>query len=67
MAGTTLFDKIWESHVVREEPDGGQVFFDGSEVTGQSPRAITRRGVGRWHQAAKKSSMAAPNSAGSSK
>ena len=30
--------------------DGGQVFFDGAEVTGQSPRAITRRGVGRSFQ-----------------
>ena len=23
MAGTTLFEKIWDAHVVRQEPDGG--------------------------------------------
>jgi branched-chain amino acid transport system ATP-binding protein len=46
-AGKTTFINICTGYL---KPDGGQVFFDGAEVTGQSPRAITRRGVGRSFQ-----------------
>ena len=53
MAGTTLFDKIWESHVVREEPDGTTLLyidrqlvhevtspqaFEGLKLAGRRPR-----------------------------
>ena len=27
MAGKTLFEKIWESHVVHEEPDGPALLY----------------------------------------
>ena len=27
MAGKTLFDKIWDSHVVRTEPDGTTLLY----------------------------------------
>lgn len=46
-AGKTTFINICTGYL---KADGGQVFFDGAEVTGQSPRAITRRGVGRSFQ-----------------
>ena len=46
-AGKTTFINICTGYL---QADGGQVFFDGAEVTGQSPRAITRRGVGRSFQ-----------------
>ncbi len=53
MAGTTLFDKIWESHVVRTEPDGTALLyidrqlvhevtspqaFEGLKLAGRQPR-----------------------------
>ncbi|MBX3325369.1 MAG: 3-isopropylmalate dehydratase large subunit, partial [Nitrospira sp.] len=53
MAGKTLFDKIWESHVVREEPDGTTLLyidrqlvhevtspqaFEGLKLAGRRPR-----------------------------
>ncbi len=53
MAGTTLFDKIWESHVVRSEPDGTTLLyidrqlvhevtspqaFEGLKMAGRQPR-----------------------------
>jgi 3-isopropylmalate/(R)-2-methylmalate dehydratase large subunit len=53
MAGTTLFDKIWESHVVRAEPDGTTLLyidrqlvhevtspqaFEGLKLAGRQPR-----------------------------
>ncbi|MBM4126117.1 MAG: 3-isopropylmalate dehydratase large subunit [Nitrospira sp.] len=53
MAGTTLFDKIWESHVVRAEPDGTTLLyidrqlvhevtspqaFEGLKLAGRRPR-----------------------------
>lgn len=46
-AGKTTFINICTGYL---KADAGQVFFDGAEVTGQSPRAITRRGVGRSFQ-----------------
>ncbi len=53
MSGKTLFDKIWESHVVREEPDGTTLLyidrqlvhevtspqaFEGLKLAGRRPR-----------------------------
>jgi 3-isopropylmalate/(R)-2-methylmalate dehydratase large subunit len=53
MSGKTLFDKIWESHVVREEPDGTTLLyidrqlvhevtspqaFEGLKLAGRQPR-----------------------------
>ena len=53
MAGKTLFDKIWDSHVVREEPDGTTLLyidrqlvhevtspqaFEGLKLAGRQPR-----------------------------
>lgn len=46
-AGKTTFINICTGYLT---PTTGQVFFDGVDVTGQSPRAITRRGVGRSFQ-----------------
>ena len=46
-AGKTTFINICTGYL---KPTSGQVFFDGTEITGQSPRAITRRGVGRSFQ-----------------
>jgi branched-chain amino acid transport system ATP-binding protein len=31
-------------------PDGGQVFIDGHETTGQAPHEVARRGIGRTFQ-----------------
>ena len=53
MAGKTLFDKIWDSHLVREEPDGTTLLyidrqlvhevtspqaFEGLKLAGRRPR-----------------------------
>ncbi|MDP2384307.1 MAG: 3-isopropylmalate dehydratase large subunit [Nitrospirota bacterium] len=53
MAATTLFDKIWESHIVRAEPDGTTLLyidrqlvhevtspqaFEGLKISGRKPR-----------------------------
>ena len=53
MAGKTLFDKIWDSHVVRTEPDGTTLLyidrqlvhevtspqaFEGLKLAGRRPR-----------------------------
>ena len=46
-AGKTTFINICTGYL---KATTGQVFFDGAEVTGQSPRAITRRGLGRSFQ-----------------
>jgi len=46
-AGKTTFINICTGYL---KADAGQVKFDGADVTGQSPRAITRRGVGRSFQ-----------------
>jgi branched-chain amino acid transport system ATP-binding protein len=46
-AGKTTFINICTGYL---KADAGQVFFDGADVTGQSPRAITRLGVGRSFQ-----------------
>lgn len=46
-AGKTTFINICTGYL---KPDGGQVFFDGEEITGRSPREITRRGIGRSFQ-----------------
>ena len=46
-AGKTTFINICTGYL---KADAGQVRFDGADVTGQSPRAITRRGVGRSFQ-----------------
>src|SRR5512134_231167 len=55
MAGTTLFEKIWESHVVRAEPDGTTLLyidrqlvhevtspqaFEGLRLAGRRPRRV---------------------------
>jgi len=46
-AGKTTFINICTGFL---KPDSGQVFFDGTEVTGRNPRQITRLGVGRSFQ-----------------
>lgn len=46
-AGKTTFINICTGYL---KADHGKVFFDGAEVTGQTPRLITRRGVGRSFQ-----------------
>lgn len=46
-AGKTTFINICTGYL---RPTSGRVFFDGTDVTGQSPRAITRLGVGRSFQ-----------------
>ncbi len=46
-AGKTTFINICTGYL---RPSAGQVYFDGVNVTGQSPRAITRRGIGRSFQ-----------------
>ena len=46
-AGKTTFINICTGYL---KPSAGQVFFDGTNITGQSPRAITRLGVGRSFQ-----------------
>lgn len=46
-AGKTTFINICTGYL---KPTAGQVVFDGVDVTGQSPRAITRRGIGRSFQ-----------------
>ena len=46
-AGKTTFINICTGYL---KPSGGHVFFDGVDVTGHSPRSITRRGVGRSFQ-----------------
>ena len=46
-AGKTTFINLCTGYL---KADAGQVFLDGADVTGQSPRAITRRGVGRSFQ-----------------
>ena len=46
-AGKTTFINICTGYL---KPSAGQVFFDGTHITGQSPRAITRLGVGRSFQ-----------------
>jgi len=42
MAGKTLFDKIWESHVVREEPDGTTLLYIDRQLVHEvtSPQAF---------------------------
>ena len=46
-AGKTTFINICTGFL---KADSGQVFFDGTEVTGRNPRQITRLGVGRSFQ-----------------
>lgn len=46
-AGKTTFINICTGFL---KADAGSVHFDGADVTGQSPRAITRRGLGRSFQ-----------------
>jgi len=46
-AGKTTFINICTGYL---PPSSGQVRFDGVDITGQSPRAITRRGIGRSFQ-----------------
>ena len=46
-AGKTTFINICTGFL---KPDSGQVFFDGTDVTGRNPRQITRLGVGRSFQ-----------------
>ncbi|WP_455371403.1 aconitase family protein, partial [Petrachloros mirabilis] len=42
MAGQTLFDKIWESHVVRAEPDGTTLLYIDRQLVHEvtSPQAF---------------------------
>ena len=46
-AGKTTFINICTGYL---KPTSGQVLFNGVDVTGHTPRAITRRGVGRSFQ-----------------
>ena len=46
-AGKTTFINICTGYL---KPAAGQVLFDAVDITGHSPRAITRRGVGRSFQ-----------------
>ena len=46
-AGKTTFINICTGYL---KPTSGQVYLAGEEITGQSPRAITQRGVGRSFQ-----------------
>lgn len=46
-AGKTTFINICTGFLT---PTTGRVFFDGQDVTGHSPRDITRRGIGRSFQ-----------------
>lgn len=46
-AGKTTFLNICTGYL---KPTSGHVYFGGEEVTGHSPRSITRRGVGRSFQ-----------------
>ena len=46
-AGKTTFINICTGYL---KPTSGRVYFDGHEVTGRSPRVITRRGLGRSFQ-----------------
>lgn len=46
-AGKTTFINICTGYI---RPTSGQVSFDGVDITGESPRQITRRGVGRSFQ-----------------
>ena len=46
-AGKTTFINICTGYL---KPSSGTVQFDGADITGQSPRAITRRGIGRSFQ-----------------
>ena len=46
-AGKTTFINICTGYL---PPTSGRVYFDGADITGQSPRAITRLGVGRSFQ-----------------
>lgn len=46
-AGKTTFINICTGYL---KPDAGQVWLGGTEITGHSPRNITRRGVGRSFQ-----------------
>jgi branched-chain amino acid transport system ATP-binding protein len=46
-AGKTTFFNICTGYL---PPSAGQVRFDGVDITGQSPRAITRLGIGRSFQ-----------------
>lgn len=46
-AGKTTFINICTGYL---KPSSGQVLLNGTDITGQSPRAITRQGVGRSFQ-----------------
>lgn len=46
-AGKTTFINICTGYL---KPTSGRVLFNGTEVTGHTPRSITRRGVGRSFQ-----------------
>jgi branched-chain amino acid transport system ATP-binding protein len=46
-AGKTTFINICTGYL---KPDAGQVLFAGRDITGHSPRDITRRGIGRSFQ-----------------
>lgn len=46
-AGKTTFINIVTGYL---QPTAGRVQFDGSDITGQAPRRITRRGIGRSFQ-----------------
>jgi branched-chain amino acid transport system ATP-binding protein len=46
-AGKTTFINICTGYL---KPDSGQIFFNGIDITGQSPRDIVRLGIGRSFQ-----------------
>src|SRR4029450_6488676 len=43
---TTFFNMLTGVY----KPSGGQIVFDGEDVTGKPPHAITERGIGRTFQ-----------------
>jgi branched-chain amino acid transport system ATP-binding protein len=46
-AGKTTFINLVTGYLT---PDAGRIYFDGADITGLAPRAITRRGISRSFQ-----------------
>ena len=51
MAGKTLFDKIWDSHLVREEPDGTTLLYIDRHLLHEgSTHAFGRLEKAAWYE-----------------